>query len=120
MQVGDFVYGGYYAGDHDGHRIICSPVEYELPCRVNWHQANEYCKSIGMELPSKPETKLLYDLSKTSQVLLPNRYHLWYWTSTECSSIGVWDVSFRTGVQGRVKKICKLLARPIIRIKIES
>jgi hypothetical protein len=120
MKIGDFVHGGYYAGDHDGHHIICSPIEYELPFRVNWHQATKYCKKLGMALPSKPESTLLYNLSKTNQDIIPDRGCVWYWTSTDCSSIGVFDVSFHTGLQGKVRKTSRLYTRPIIRIKIES
>lgn len=120
MKVGDFAHGGIYAGDHDGNHIICLLKEYESPVLLDWHQAVEYCEALGMLLPADKELNLLYELSKLAPGQFRTGRQSWYWTSTECSSTGAWDVTFRTGVQGRVTKTCKLFTRPIIRIKIES
>ena len=120
MQVGDFVHGGYYAGDHDGHHIICSPIEYELPFEFDWHQAINYCKALGMELPTKEELNLLYELSK----LVPDQFRTgewsWYWSSSEYSSTCAWSQSFNNGYQNDSSKTYSNCVRPIKRIKISE
>ena len=118
MKIGDFVYGGIYAGDHDGHHIICPPLEYELPIRVNWFQANEYCKSISMELPTNEELIILYKLCKSFPEYFPNRKFYWYWSSTESSSTDAWYQYFPNGYQLMLTKTGNLYVRPIKRNKV--
>ena len=118
MKIGDSAYGGIYAGSVNGYRIICSPIEYDLPFRVNWTQATEYCKSIGMELPSKEELNLLYKRYKSTPEYFPNREYHWYWSSSECSSTGAWIQTFSNGVQQTFNKTSSYYVRPIKRIKI--
>ena len=120
MQIGDKTDGGIYAGDHNGHHIICSPIEYDLPRRVNWDQVTEYCKSIGMELPTKEELNLLYTLYTARLEYFPKRYYQWYWTSTELPIACVWAQHFTTGFQTTSSKAKRNYAIPIKRIKIES
>lgn len=118
MQVGDFVHGGYYAGDHDGHHIICSPIEYELPVKLNWGQASEYCKSLGMELPTSEELDLVYKLFRADPVIIPRRFYPWYWSSTMYGAEKYRCQSFSFGGQGIINNTATLFTRPIIRIKI--
>ena len=118
MKIGDFVYGGIYAGDHDGHHIICSPIEYDLPVEINRHQATEYCKSIGMELPTKEELNLLYKLYNSFPEYFPKRKYQWYWSSTESSSTGVRCQQFSSGFQHTGSKAGRNYVRPIKRIKV--
>lgn len=120
MQVGDFVHGGYYAGDHDGHHIICSPIEYELPLKVNWNKANEYCKKLGMEIPTREELDLIYNLYKANRKIIPRRFYPWYWASSLQGTELAHYQSFSFGSQGIAKNTDTLFTRPIIRIKIES
>ena len=118
MQIGDKAYGGIYVGDRKGHHIIYSPIEYELPFGVNWFQASEYCKSIGMELPTKEELNLLYKLYKSFPEYFPKRDYHWYWSSTESSSTLAWHQVFNYGRQLTGYKTNDAYVRPIKRIKI--
>lgn len=120
MKIGDQVESGIYAGTVNNHHIICSPIEYDLPYRVNWFQANEYCKSIGMELPTKEELNLLYELYKAHPEYFPKRSFRWYWSSTEISSAYAWNQSFYYGHQYNYDKTSSLIVRAVRRIKIES
>ena len=120
MQIGDKAYGGIYAGDHDGHHIICSPFEHDLPFRVDWNQANEYCKSIGMELPSKEELNLLYELYKQRSDYFPKRDYHWYWSSTESSSSLAWGQNFTTGTQSTYSKPYYYYVRAVRRVEIPA
>lgn len=123
MQVGERAYGGIYAGDHNGHHIIYSTKDYDLPCRVNWYQATEYCKTIGMELPSKEELNLLYKLYKFYRPFpeyFPRQENRWYWTSTESSSTDAWWQNFVYGYQYIGRKSDNYHIRPIKRIRIKS
>jgi len=120
MKIGDFAYGGIYAGDHDGHHIICSPIEYELPAKVNWYQADEYCKSIGMELPSKEELNLLYELYKSSPDYFPKRDYHWYWSSTERSSTVACGQDFYDGYQFTNFKTNSNYVRAVRRVEIPA
>ena len=118
MQIGEQTECGIYAGDHDGHHIICSPIEYDLPCSVNWYQASEYCKSIGMELPTKEELNLLYKLYKSSPEYFPKRDYHRYWSSTESSSTLAWIQHFSVGFQSAFNKTRSYYVRAVRRIKI--
>ena len=118
MQVGERVYGGIYAGDCDGNMIICSPIEYDFPVEVNWFQAVDYCKLVGMELPTKEELNLLHELYKVSPEHLPIRYYQWHWSSTESSATGAYMQVFCYGTQSTLIKTMNLNVRPIKRIKI--
>ena len=117
MKIGDNAYGGIYAGDHDGYHIICSPIEYELPFQVNWHQAKEYSKALGMVLPTKEEHNLLYELRKSNPKYFPKRDDYWYWTSTERMSTYAWVQSLYGGAQGTYGKTGTNYVRAIRRIK---
>ena len=118
MKLGDKSYGGIYAGDHDGHYIICSPIEYDLPVEVNWYQAIDYCKALGMELPTKEELNLLCELYKSNPKYFPKRKFLWYWSSTESSSTDAWAQYFFNGEPLTGSKATVTYVRPIKRIKI--
>ena len=118
MKIGDQVDNGIYVGKINGHYIICSPIEYELPFEVDWFQANEYCKSIGMELPSKEELNLLYELRKLAPDYFPKREFHGYWSSSECTPKDAWAQCFFNGYQFEENKASNYHARPIKRIKI--
>ena len=118
MKFGVFVHGGIYAGRIDGHHIICPPNEYELPFEVDWYQANEYCKALGMELPTKEELNLLYELYKLKPEYFPKQKYQWYWSSTESSSTDAWFQAFTSGHQFTGIKVDFTYVRPIKRIKI--
>lgn len=120
MKVGDFTHGGIYAGTIDNHHIICSTIEYELPIEVDWHQANNYCKAIGMELPTKEELKLLYDLYRLAPKYFPKRQYPWYWSSTESSSTDAWVQYFFSGRPLAGSKATETPVRPIKRVKIDQ
>lgn len=120
MKFGDFVHGGIYVGDHSGHHIIFSPIEYDLPFRVDWNQANEYCKSIGMELPSKEELVLLYELYKQRTDYFPKRDYHWYWSSTESSSTHAWGQGFGNGDQDAGNKASNGYVRAVRRVEIPA
>ena len=121
MQIGDQVESGIYAGDHDGHHIICSPTEYELPFVVNWYQATEYCKSVGMELPTKEELNLLCELYKSNPEYFPKSTFHCYWSSTERSHSSAWRQFLIDGDQWMNSKAYYYsYVRPIKRIKIDT
>ena len=118
MQIGEQAEGGIYAGKINGHHIICSPIEYDLPFEVNWHQAVDYCKALGMELPSKEELNLLFKMYEATPEYFPKREYLWYWSSTEHMSTYVWRQYFGDGSQYRDKRTDSNYVRPIKRIKV--
>ena len=118
MKIGDQVDNGIHAGSVNGHRIICSPIEYDLPFKVNWCQATEYCRSIGMELPTKEELNLLCELYKTFPKYFPKRKYQWYWSSTESSTTRAWSQDFNSGIQSTFTEAGRSYVRPIKRIKI--
>lgn len=120
MQIGDMAYGGIYVGDHSGHHIICSPIEYDLPFRVDWNKANEYCKSLGMGLPTKEELNLLYELYKSSPEYFPKRDYHWYWSSTESSSTFAWLQGFSSGFQYTDCKTYDIYVRAVRRVEIPA
>ena len=120
MQVGDFAYGGIYAGSVNEHHIICSPIEYDLPVRVNWFQATEYCKALGMELPTKEELNLLYKLYESNPKYFTKRRYQWYWSSTEISPTFAWYQNFLNGFQGTINKTYASYVSAIRRVKITT
>lgn len=119
MEIGDYAYGGIYAGDCNGHHIICSLKEYESPISTGWHGAVDYCKALGMELPTKEELNLIYELSKITPEQFINRRFNWYWSSTEFSSTYAWNQGFNVGGQYDIDKTFSLYVRAIQRVKIE-
>ena len=118
MKIGDSAYGGIYAGKINGHHIICSTIEYEYPYRINWSQATEYCKSIGMELPSTDELNLLFELRRIAPEYFSKRKYHWYWASTEFSPTHGWGQYFTGGFQHTYSKTSLSYVRPIRRIKV--
>ena len=120
MKIGDCIHGGIYVGDYGGHYVICSPIEYDLPVDVDWHQASNYCKAIGMELPTKEELNLLYELYKIAPKYFPKREFHGYWSSTECTPTDVWAQFFFNGYQFEDNKASNYRARSIKRIKIDQ
>lgn len=120
MEIGDYAYGGIYAGDHDSRHIICSPIEYDLPFRVDWRQATEYCKSIGMGLPTKEELMILCELYKQRPDYFPKRGYHWYWSSTESSSTNAWTQYFGNGYQDTFNKTGDYYVRAVRRVEIDT
>ena len=118
MQIGDGTYGGFYAGKFNGHYIICSPIEYDLPFAVSWMQAIEYCKALRMELPTMGELNLLCEQFKVHSEYFPKRDYHWYWSSTESSKANAWSHIFTNGYQFNDNKTSNRYVRPIRRIKI--
>ena len=118
MQIGDMAYGGIYVDKINGHHIICSPIEYDLPVEVNWYQAAEYCRAIRMDLPTIEELNLLYNLFNLAPEYFPNRYFHWYWSSSERTSTIAWGQYFDGGGQFMSSKASGGYVRPIKRIKV--
>ena len=118
MKIGDKTDGGIYAGLVNGHHIIYSPMEYKLPVEVNWFQAVDYCKVIGMELPSIDELHLLCELYDSHSIYVPKRNYNCYWTSTEIEDTFALVVGFCDRGWDAVPKNYFNYVQPIKRIKI--
>lgn len=109
--------GEVYAGalinpDGTGHRIILLPGDNN---DADWQTQMEWAKSIGGDLPSRPELAHLY--AHLKQEFKP----LWYWSNEQHESHSgyAWDQDFDDGLQSWDYEGNTLRARAVRRVVIE-
>lgn len=79
----------------DTHEIVIMPVESEE--RLNFDEAQQFCQSAGGRCPTIDElTGIFLNKDKINAALkaanLPELKESWYWSSTEGSCYGAWNL----------------------------
>ena len=94
------------------HHLILLPQQPET--RLTWDEALTWAASIGVELPTRQESALLYANLK------PAFDPTWYWTGEQHVSYAshAWDQYFGNGDQYYYGKGCKGRVRAIRRVPI--
>lgn len=108
--------GEVYAGalikpDGTGHHIILLPGDND---DADWQTQMDWAKSIGGDLPSRPELVHLY--AHLKQEFQPT----WYWSNEqhESDSDDAWSQTFISGYQVWHYEDSKLRARAVRRLAI--
>jgi len=83
---------------------------------MNWEDANNWCKSIGQDLPPR-EVLLMAFLNPEIRSKFANGY---YWSSSEFDSYSAWDQDFNIGDQNVISKSAKLSVRAVRAIIAEA
>jgi hypothetical protein len=84
---------------------------------MNWEDANNWCKSIGQDLPPR-EVLLMAFLNPEIRSKFANAY---YWSSSEFDSYSAWDQDFNIGDQNvNFSKSAKLSVRAVRAIIAEA
>ena len=84
---------------------------------MNWEDANNWCKSIGQDLPPR-EVLLMAFLNPEIRSKFANNY---YWSSSEFDSYSAWDQDFNIGDQNvNFSKSAKLSVRAVRAIIAEA
>ena len=84
---------------------------------MNWDDANNWCKSIGQDLPPR-EVLLMAFLNPEIRSNFANNY---YWSSSEFDSYSAWDQDFNIGDQNvNFSKSAKLSVRAVRAIIAEA
>lgn len=84
---------------------------------MNWEDANNWCKSIGQDLPPR-EVLLMAFLNPEIRSKFANTY---YWSSSEFDSYSAWDQDFNIGDQNvNFSKSAKLSVRAVRAIIAEA
>ena len=119
MKIPELNEGERYAGVIIGgitckptHHLILLPQQPET--RLTWDEALTWAASIGVELPTRQESALLYANAKDAFE------SEWYWTSEEYAGNAylAWDQYFDDGLQGGNNKDYKNRVRAIRRVPI--
>ena len=119
MKIPELNEGERYAGIVIGgitckptHHLILLPHQPET--RLTWHEAIAWAASIGVELPTRQESALLYANLK------PAFDPTWYWTGEQHVSYAshAWDQYFGNGEQDENTKGHKGRVRAIRRVPI--
>lgn len=89
----------------DYKNIIGKPIkignievaQYDFPKKMDWNDAKIFCADLGegWKLPSQEELNILYQ----NKVAIGGFSNNNYWSSTEASSKGAWDLNFGDGEQ---------------------
>ena len=83
---------------------------------MNWEDANNWCKSIGQDLPPR-EVLLMAFLNPEIRSKFANDY---YWSSSEFDSNGAWGQDFNDGIQFDGDKYLALPVRAVRAIIAEA
>ena len=83
---------------------------------MNWEDANNWCKSIGQDLPPR-EVLLMAFLNPEIRSKFANDY---YWSSSEFDSNGAWGQDFNDGIQFDGDKYFALPVRAVRAIIAEA
>lgn len=84
---------------------------------MNWEDANNWCKSIGQDLPPR-EVLLMAFLNPEIRSKFANTY---YWSSSEFDSYSAWDQDFNIGDQNvNFSKSAKLSVQAVWAISAEA
>ena len=93
-------------------------IEYRLgpesPEELNWHDAIDWCKSVGGELPSR-EVLLICHANESIRSQFAAGY---YWSSTENNATNAWYQGFYNGYQYPNVKASSLYVRAVRRIAV--
>ena len=87
--------------DWDDAPVICqlNGFEYRLgpesSDELNWHDAIDWCKSVGGELPSREVLLICY----VNEAIRNHFAASYYWSSTEASATAAWYQGFGNGYQ---------------------
>lgn len=84
----------------DTHEIAIMPVESEE--RLNFDEAQQFCQSAGGRCPTIDELTGIYlNKDKINASLeaagLPELKESWYWSSTEYTNYGAWELRMSDG-----------------------
>ena len=112
LNEGEIYAGAIIKPDGTGHHIILLPGDND---DAEWKDQMDWAKSIGGDLPSRPELALLYAGIKDQ--FQP----VWYWSNEphESSSYNAWGQSFFNGGQSGWYKDYDNRARAVRRVIIE-
>ena len=119
MKIPELNEGERYAGVIIGgitckptHHLILLPQQPET--RLTWDEAITWAASIGVELPTRQESALLYANAKDAFE------SEWYWTGEQYVGTAsyAWSQNFFNGLQGSHAKGYKGRARAVRRVPI--
>lgn len=102
----------------DTHEIVIMPVESEE--RLNFDEAQQFCQAEGGRCPTIDELTGIYlNKDKINAALkaanLPALKESGYWSSTEYSSYGAWDLWMDDGTRyDYLKYTGNLYVRPVL------
>ena len=108
--------------DWDDAPVICqlNGFEYRLgpesPEDLNWHDAIDWCKSVGGELPSREVLLMCY----VNEAIRNHRAASYYWSSTENGDSEAWIHSFNNGSQYGTSKNNNINVRAVKRFPISQ
>lgn len=88
----------------------------EAPERMNWHDAKDWCKSVGQQLPPR-EVLLVAYINPEIRGSFANSLH---WSSSEDDSSNAWSQNFNYGSQNYGSKYFTLPVRAVRAIKVEG
>ena len=120
MKIPELNEGERYAGividsatGQPTHHLILIPQQPET--RLTWDEALTWAASIGVELPTRQESALLYANAKDA--FEPT----WYWTGEQYAGYAstAWGQNFDGGNQGLIGKGYKGRVRAVRRVSIE-
>ena len=100
--------------------VICEINGYrwflgqEADEEMNWHEAVEWCKSVGGELPPREVLLMAY----LNEDIKPSFKTSWYWSSAEFYATYAWEQSFNNGSQGTNLKSGRGSVRAVKKVKI--
>ena len=104
----------------DDAPVICqlNGFEYRLgpesPEVLRWHDAIDWCKSVGGELPSREVLLICYVNEAIRNHFAAN----YYWSSTEAGATNAWDQYFTFGTQHTSTKSSSNYVRAVRRIAV--
>jgi len=110
----------HVAYDWDEAPVICEINGYrwffgqEADEEMTWHEAVEWCKSVGGELPPRDILLQCYMNEGIRPLLNPE----WYWSSTEFNASFAWRQNFSTGYNYGTFKDYSYSVRAVNRVKI--
>jgi hypothetical protein len=109
----DGIYAGVSSSREQPHYVLvllnAKPSE-----RLTWDEAIEWAKSVGGELPTRPEAAMLF-------ANVPDEFEKrWHWTSTQYSDAGAWTQYFNYGYQRADFKSYEGWARAVRRFDVQS
>lgn len=108
LNDGEIYAGALIQPDGSGHHIILLDGDND---DADWDTQMEWAKSLGGDLPSRPELALMY-------AHLKDRFKpVWYWSNEqhESGSVSAWNQNFYHGNQLWHYKDYKLRARAVRR-----
>lgn len=111
LNEGEIYAGAIIKPDGSGNHIILLPGDNDV---AEWQEQMDRAKSIGGDLPSRPELALLYSCLKDQ--FQPT----WYWSNEqhESYSFSAWYQLFSIGYQHWCRKDFELRARAVRRVAI--